>query len=383
MVVLSLLACGKSEAPVAEAVRPVRTWVVQPQQVDAVGAFPGEVRPQVESPLGFRVSGKLIERLVQQGDDVMAGQLLARLDPQDLQLAESAARAQLSAAEVEAARTRGDFQRFSRLRESGFISSAEFDARKAAYDAAQASVEQARANLASRRNQSEYTALRADADGVVTGVDAEVGQVVSAGQPVVRVAQNKAKEVAFQLPESLVDTVRRIGVAKVDLWSGPSGMRAELTEVAGRADPLTRVFAARVLLRDPPPSVRFGMSATVRFQQGLSEPLVPVPLAALWREDGRTRVWVFDPEGGKVRSEPVDVVTVSDTQALLRTSLPPGAEIVTAGVHRLTEGQAVKRIGADLPAAGAPAGGAMLPLAQPGGRSPAPLAASSVPDPRR
>jgi len=362
MMIAALLACGKAEAPEAEAVRPVRTWVVQPQQVDAVGAFPGEVRPQVESPLGFRVAGKLIERLVQQGDIVASGQVLARLDPEDLQLAESAARAQLTAAEVELTRTRGDFQRFSRLRDSGFISSAEFETRKAAYDAAQAAVEQARANLASRRNQSQYTELRAGADGVVTGVDAEVGQVVAAGQPVVRVAQSNAIEVAFQVPENLVDTVRRIGLATVDLWSGPSGLEATLTEVAGRADPLTRVFPARVLLRDPPPSVRLGMSATVRFQQGLSEPLVPVPLAALWRQDERTRVWVFDPDGGTVRSEPVEVVTVSDTQALLRTALPQGTEIVTAGVHRLTEGQAVKRLGSDLSAASTD--GAMLPLGQ-------------------
>lgn len=365
LLLLGLVAC--KPAPVAEEdpPRPVRTQLLQPQAIELVGAFPGQVKPKVESPLGFRVGGKLIERTVQRGDTVEAGQLLARLDAEDLQLAEQAAQAQLAAAEVEYARTRGDFQRFSRLRDSGFISSAEFEARKAAYDAAQAAVQQARANLSGRSNQTQYAELRADAPGVVTGIDAEIGQVVAAGQPVVRVAETAVKEVAFQVPEGLVDTITRIGTAQVDLWSGPQALPAKLVEVAASADPVTRAFPARVTLLEAPPAVHLGMSARVRFEQLMSEPMVAVPLSALWRKGDDTRVWLYAPDSGSVHSQPVQVLTVTDTQALLKADFPPAAEVVTAGVHRLAEGMRVSRLGEPQQAPGPVVDGAMLPLAQP------------------
>lgn len=376
---LGLVGCQRAEVPAAEPVRPVRTQVVVPQPVALVGAFPGQVQPQVESPLGFRVAGKVVERAVQRGDAVVPGQLLARLDAEDLRLAESAARAQLAAAEVELARTRGDLQRFTRLRQSGFISSAEFDARQAAYDGSRAAVEQARANLAARRNQTEYAELRAESAGFVTAIDAEIGQVVAAGQPVVRLADSARKEVAFQVPETLVDTVRRIQAAEVDLWSGEQGLAAQLVEVAASADPLTRAFAARVRLTDPPEAVHFGMSATVRFQELWSEPLVAVPLAALWHQADQTRVWVLDPAAGTVRSQPVQVVTVTDTRALLKADFAPQAEVVTAGVHRLAEGMAVRRLATDPVPPALAVDGAMLPLSQPAPRRPATAGPLSLP----
>ena len=132
--------CNRSEPPATETVRPVRTQVISLQQIELVGAYPGEVRPHIESTLAFQVGGKLVQRLVQAGAVVKAGQVLARIDPQDLELAESAARAELAAAEVERSRTAADLARFSQLRESGFISKAEFDQRKAAHDAAVARV---------------------------------------------------------------------------------------------------------------------------------------------------------------------------------------------------------------------------------------------------
>src|SRR5690606_14364641 len=177
---IMLAGCERSEPPAAEAVRPVRTQVISLQHIELVGAFPGEVRPRVESALAFQVGGKLVQRLVQAGDTVKAGQVLARIDPQDLELAESAARAELAAAEVERSRTAADLARYSQLRESGFISKAEFDQRKAAHDAAIARTAQARAALQGQSNRAEYSVLHAEADGVVTGVDAEVGQVVAA-----------------------------------------------------------------------------------------------------------------------------------------------------------------------------------------------------------
>lgn len=372
-----LLAGCERAAPVAEEpARPVRTLVLAPQTVDVVGVFPGEIRPRVESRLAFQIGGRLVERRVQAGDTVAAGQPLARVDPQDLELAESAARAELAAAEVESRRTAADLTRYRKLVDSGFISSAEFDQRKAAHDAAQARVAQARAGLRTRANQADYAVLRSDGAGVVTGVDAEVGQVVSAGQPVVRVARDEGVEIAFQIPEGRLDDVRRAGAARVELWAGGPTLQARLREVSASADPATRAFPARATLIEPPPEVRYGMTATIRFASPLPEPLARAPLAALYRDAGRTGVWVLDPEHLTVSLRDVEVFTVTDTEAVLGPGLPAGTEIVTAGVHLLSEGQRVRRLApapapAPVAAAGPGNASAMLPLARPAA-SPAP-----------
>ncbi len=370
-----LLACSDPVTPATEPPRPVRTVLAEAHEVALVGAFPGDVQAASESPLSFRVGGKLIERLVQPGDRVVAGQLLARLDAEDLELAQTAAQAQLAAAESEFERARAEWQRFQRLRQSGFISAAEFDNRRAAFEGAEAAVSQARANLAAQRNQARYANLMADTDGIVTAVQAEAGQVVSAGQSIVRLADGNGREVAFQVPETLVDVVRQLPSAEVDLWSGPQAIPARVSEIAGRADPLTRTFAARVRLLDEPDGVELGMSATVRFQQPMAEPLVPLPLAALWQRDGRPHVWVLPSEGNTVTAQPVQVVTVTDTRALVAAAFEPGAEIVIAGVHHLRDQQLVRRLAPAQAPATVELDGALLPLMQPRGANGAPASA--------
>ena len=360
-----LAGCQRDEPPAAEAVRPVRTQVISLQQIELVGAYPGEVRPRIESDLAFQVGGKLAQRLVQPGDAVKAGQVLARVDPQDLELAESAARAELAAADVERSRAAADLARFSQLRDSGFISKAEFDQRKAAHDAAVARVAQARASLKGQSNRAEYAVLQADADGVVTGVDAEVGQIVAAGQPVVRVARTAEKEVAFLIPEGRLQTVRQLGEAEVTLWTGGPALRATVREVSATADPATRAFPARVQLHDAPESVQFGMTATVRFAIPVEQPLAQVPLSALLREGDSTAVWILDPASMTVRRRPVGIQTMTDTQVVLGPGLQDGTEVVTAGVHLLRDGQKVNRLSDVRDARGGPAASssaAMLPL---------------------
>jgi len=360
-----LAGCQRDEPPAAEAVRAVRTQVISLQQIELVGAYPGEVRPRIESDLAFQVGGKLAQRLVQPGDAVKAGQVLARVDPQDLELAESAARAELAAADVERSRAAADLARFSQLRDSGFISKAEFDQRKAAHDAAVARVAQARASLKGQSNRAEYAVLQADADGVVTGVDAEVGQIVAAGQPVVRVARTAEKEVAFLIPEGRLQTVRQLGEAEVTLWTGGPALRATVREVSATADPATRAFPARVQLHDAPESVQFGMTATVRFAIPVEQPLAQVPLSALLREGDSTAVWILDPASMTVRRRPVGIQTMTDTQVVLGPGLQDGTEVVTAGVHLLRDGQKVNRLSDVRDARGGPAASssaAMLPL---------------------
>ncbi len=369
---LAVAGCQRQLPPEEDIVRPVRTQRVAPEALDVVGVFPGDVRPRVESRLAFQIGGRLAERNVQLGDVVSAGQVLARVDPQDLELAETAARAELTAAQVDAARTDADLQRYAKLRETGFISQAEFDQRRAARDGAAARVAQARAGLRARSNQSEYAVLRADAAGVVTGVDAEIGQVVSAGQPVIRVARTGAKEVAFQIPESRIDDVRALTEADVELWAGGPTLRGRLREIAASADPATRAFTARLALDDAPESARFGMTATVRFTRPMAEPATRVPLTALFREGEGTAVWVLR-EDDTVHRVPVSLLTVTDTQAVIRASLPAGTQIVTAGVHRLVEGQRVRRMAApDGPPPPDPSPAAMLQLSGAAAAAPGP-----------
>lgn len=369
LLAVALAGCKGEPPAAAEVVRPVRTQVLDPAVVDAVGVFPGEVRPHRESLLGFQVSGKLVERGVQRGDVVRKGQVLARIDPQDLGLAESAARAELAAAEADRIRTSADLARYSKLFEAGFISKAEFDQRRAAQAAAEARSAQAKAGLQVRANQAEYAVLRADVDGLVTGVEAEVGQVVAAGQVVLRVASGSDREVAFQIPEGRLDAVRAIGNATVTLWTGGPELQGAISEISASADPATRAFAARVRLRDAPDSVHYGMTATVTFSRPLAEPMASVPLSALLRQDEATAVWVLDPQSMSVHKQPVRVATVTDTQVVLAPGLPAGAEVVTAGVHLLSEGQRVKRLNGAAPssAQAQPSAAAMLPLGGRGG----------------
>lgn len=258
-----LAGCGK-EQPKAPEVRPVRTMTVVSEQAAGTVEFSGDVRPRVESRLGFRVPGKIIARLVDVGATVRKGQVLARLDPTDLALAQQSAQAQLQAAKTDRDLAASDLKRFSELFAKGFISAAEQQRHQANYDAAQARYDQAVAGYRNQSNQAAYATLEADADGVVTSVDAEVGQVVSAGQPVVRVAQTAEKEVVVGIPEDQVDALRKSPDVRVKLWADPSrSLPGKVREIAPAADPATRTYTVKITVPNPPPDLKLGMTAVV------------------------------------------------------------------------------------------------------------------------
>ncbi|HSI54965.1 MAG TPA: efflux RND transporter periplasmic adaptor subunit, partial [Ramlibacter sp.] len=200
---LVLAACSKTEAPTAP-VRAVKVLTVGVNQFQSGHEFAGEVRPRVESRLGFRVAGKIVRRQAELGQHVKAGQVLAQLDPQDYQLAAESARAQLAAATTNRDLAAADFKRYAALKDQNFISGAELERRETTLKAAQAQFDQARALLSSQGNQAAYTTLVADVSGVVTAIEAEPGQVVSAGTPVVRIAQDGPRDVIFSVPEDKV-----------------------------------------------------------------------------------------------------------------------------------------------------------------------------------
>ncbi|MEY3475458.1 MAG: hypothetical protein RL087_1916 [Pseudomonadota bacterium] len=338
-----LAACQPAPAPV-EPVRAVRTVVVGTALAQAQLEFSAEVRARVESRLGFRVGGKLLERTAQLGQTVKAGQVLARLDPQDLKLGQEAARAALASAQAQAEVAESEFKRFVTLREQGFISGAELERREAGVKSARAAVEQARAQLNVQANQSGYATLQADAAGVITGVDAEPGMVVGAGAPVVRLAHEGPRDVWFSVPEDRLAAIRalqgRKGALTVRLWGADARTwPATVREVAAAADPATRTFLVKADLGKAP--VALGQTATVGVPGPAVAEALLLPLTALFEQGGKTQVWVLDRATMTVQLRAVQPLAPKGNQIALAGGVKPGETIVTAGVHTLSPGQKV------------------------------------------
>ncbi len=340
-----LTACSKPAEKV-EDIRPVRVIQLAAEKVDVAAEFSGEVRPRVESRLGFRVGGKIVARKVDVGATVKRGQVLMQLDPQDLQLAQAQSNAGLKAAESNRDLARAELKRYQELREKNFVSQAVLDGKMTTFKAAQATYEQALAAYKNQSNQTAYTALVSDVDGVVTSVDAEVGQVVAAGSPVVRVAQLGEKEIVIGIPEDKVDTLRRIGDVRVRIWANPNATIAgKIRELSPIADPATRTYTAKISIPDAPADVRLGMTAYVIFADKTPNAMLKVPLTALFQEKAGTAVWVV--ENGTVKLVPVQVAAPAGNDILIAAGVSPGQTVVTAGVNLLKPGQKVKILGED------------------------------------
>ncbi|WP_370641562.1 efflux RND transporter periplasmic adaptor subunit [Cupriavidus sp. MP-37] len=347
---LLLHGCGKPQEPAPE-IRPVRMMQLSPHSGKTTFEFSGDVRPRVESRLGFRVGGKIAARLVDVGAVVSKGQPLARLDPADLSLAEAGSRAQFEAARTDRDLAAADLKRYNDLFAKGFISAAEQHRRQASFDAAEARLRQAQAGLRSQSNQTAYAVLHADADGVVTAIDAEVGQVVTPGQPVVRVAQTAEKEVAIGLPEDQVGLLRGLTDVTVHTWAEPQrALPGRVREIAAAADPVTRTYATRVSVPNPPADLKLGMTAVVTFVRNGAAPALRVPLTALLQEQGRDQVWVYDAASGTVKPVAVTLGEAFGNEIEVRQGLAPGQTIVTAGVHLLRPGQKVRPLQTVAPA---------------------------------
>jgi multidrug efflux system membrane fusion protein len=377
---LALVACAPKDEPIAKVdpPRPVRTMVVQPAAAAQTVQLPGEVRPRVESRLGFRVGGKLASRSVSVGDRVRAGQELARLDPTDLAPALQAQQAQVAAARTERELAAVDLQRLRSLQARNYISQASLDRQQASHDAAASRLEAAEAQLRQARNAIDFQVLRADADGVVTAVEAEAGQVVSPGQPVIRVARGGELEVAIDIPEGGLALARsaREWVVTVPALGGRT-LAGRVRELSPVADPASRTYPARIALSGDLAGVALGMTTVVRATRAGEAGFV-VPLSALHSKDGTPRVWRVDPARGTVEAVVVETAGLLDDAVRIRAGLSAGDRIVTAGANLLVPNQAV-RVLADPAAAAA---GAAAPAAASAGAAGAlvrPAAAASRP----
>jgi multidrug efflux system membrane fusion protein len=341
-VALCLSACSKEPQPIEE-VRPVHVVKVELGGGGTQTTYTGDVRARYETALGFRVAGKVVERRVEVGSRVARGEVLARLDPSDYQLNIEAAKSQLAAASSDFAQAEDDLKRYRDLYEQKFVSAAEFDRRQTAYDVAKARLEQAQAQLGVTRNQSAYTTLRADHAGIVTAIAAEVGQVVSAGQTVMRVARPEEMEVVIAVPESRLDELRAARQAAITLWAEPGARFAgRIREISPSADPVTRTYSVKVTLLDPTPRVQLGMTANALLGTGQGEPVIRLPLTALFQQGDKPAVWLVDPKTGRVTLTPVEVARYTQDAVEIASGLAEGDLVVRAGVHKLHAGQQVR-----------------------------------------
>ncbi len=335
-----LSACARSEPAPPEGPF-VRTMVVEAAP-GSERRYTGVIRSRVESALGFRIGGKVTARLVNSGDRVRRGQALMRLDPVDFGLAVEGAGGRVAGAEAEASRAAREEERLNGLVEAGAVSQSAYDAALAARQSAEAALTSARAAASEAANQSKYAILTADADGVVTEILAEPGQVVAAGVPVLRLARAGSREAQISVPETAFASLARVGTAS--LYGQEQTFPVRLREIAGEADPATRTFEARYSLPEAGAQLPLGATVTVRLA-GQAPPALRVPLSALHDPGTGPGVWVV--VKGQARHRPVRVLALQEEDALVAAdALRPGERIVTLGAHLLRQGQKVRPLAA-------------------------------------
>jgi membrane fusion protein, multidrug efflux system len=342
LVAFTLAACGAPPPP-KEAVRPVQLTQVTIGAADNASVFAGEVKPRHEADLGFRIGGKIVARSVDVGAHVKKGQVLARLDPADVGLQAEAAKAQVAATETEFKFAQAEYERYQNLFKEKFISASALDAKRNTLDANRAKYEQAKANLAVSQNQASYAALVANEDGVVTTVNGEPGQVVTAGQSVVRIAREEEREVAISVPENRIGELKNSAMLVVALWAQPGKQyRGRVREISPAVDPTTRTFAVRVTIDDADASVQWGMTANVGVMAMTESSVALLPLTSIYHHDGKPAVWRYDPASGKVDISPIQIGQYREDGVLVTSGVRNGDWVVTAGVHKLIPGQVVR-----------------------------------------
>ena len=342
----ALMAACSRPVPPEEPIRAVKVMTVGVNTFESGYEFAGEVKAKVESRLGFRVGGKIIKRQAELGQRVEAGQVLAQLDPQDYKLAADAARAQLRAAGTNRDLAAADYKRYKELKEQNFISGAELERRDATFKAAQAQYEQAQSQLAVQGNQANYASLVADVSGIVTAVEAEPGQVVAAGTPVVRIAADGMRDVVFSVPEDKVTSITPGMLVKVRGWAQEAQTAstvAKVREVSASADPATRTYQVKLALdtKTPPPlgATVYVLPEGLGGLQGL--PVIKLPTSALRQEGKSSAVWVLEKASMTIKSQVVQIATADGNEAVIANGLQPGMLVVSAGVHVLSAGQKV------------------------------------------
>ena len=341
VVVLMLAGCLEHKPEPPSPVRPVLSVIVAPQTSRTLG-FVGTVEPQYRANLGFRVLGRVVARDANVGDLVTKGARLAALDPVALELALRAAQADLSNARAQLANATATEMRQRTLLEKGAATQAQFEAAQQARDAAAAALTRAQANLAKSQEQLGYTQLAADFDGVVTAVEADVGQVVLPGQTVVTIARPDIREAIIDVPEYINESIKPGDRFEVVLQLDPTQRTfGQVREIAPGADPITRTRRIKITLQQASASFRLGTIVTATLTTKVA-PQIFLPTSALLERDGKTMVWVVDPSSKTVSSREIKIGSRSEQSVQIAEGLTSGSRVVTAGVNSLSVGQRVE-----------------------------------------
>ncbi|CAN7406797.1 efflux RND transporter periplasmic adaptor subunit [Mesorhizobium amorphae] len=343
--VFGLAGCSQEKAEVKDIIRPVKVVEIGQAQTTRELDYSGSVRARTEMNLGFRVAGKVTERLVDIGQHVTSGDVLARIDPSDYDLSVKSAAASLDAAERQVETVDLTKKRAEQLYAKNFASKSQLEQATLTYNQAVATRDAARSTLAQARNQVGYTDLKASQDGIVTTVTADVGQVVGAGTPVMTVAVDGEKEVLIAVPEMDIAEFKPGKDVKASFWSDDAlTLAGKVREVAGSADPQSRTFAVRVSLPNDP-RVLLGMTANIEASVASRQQMVSVPLSALAEKDGQKIVWTVDRSSDTVHPRPVKVGDFTADGVNVADGLKQGDVVVAAGTQFMTENLKVKLSG--------------------------------------
>lgn len=340
--VLLLSACSEAPATATETVRPVKTMVVTLGTGSEKLVQTGEIRPSEETGLGFRIDGRIVTRLVDVGAVVKAGDVIATLDSSDSENQLKAAKAQLDSAVTAEKLALSNFSRLKQLAPGGAVSAAQLEQAASEFEASGSARKSAEANVTGAQDRLAFTSLRATSEGVVSAVTANPGQVVSAGQEVVRLAALKGRDAVFDVSESLVNSNTGYPTVLVTLLSDPKIQAiGRIRDVSPVADPVTRTIRVRVTLEQPDPAFGFGATVQGSIEKPASDQLM-VPASAMTRDGNEPAVYVVDPAGLELKLKKVTVSRYSDQHVFISSGLSDGERVVVAGVGKLRPGLAVR-----------------------------------------
>ncbi len=340
VLLLTLAGCSKKE-PVKEEVPLVRSQTIKLDAIGQNASYPGEVRGRYEAQLAFQASGKLIKRNVELGSVVAAGDVLMEIDSKDIQQTVNITSAQVASSQSQLNLAEVNLERYRKLYEQNAISRAQLDQYENAYQVALAAVNQATAQYAQGANQLGYTSLVADSEGIVSSINVEAGQVVSAGQSVMTLVKGSEREIEISVPENRIDEMRSAKQVSISFWALPGVIgEGKVREISPVADKVTRTYKVRISLVNPPPAVKLGMTASVAVGSSNNRQGVYIPLAAIYQTGDTPNVWVI--REGVVILRPIKVGVFGDNTVQVIEGLQDGEVIVTGGVQKLREGQKVR-----------------------------------------
>ncbi|MBB3393722.1 MULTISPECIES: efflux RND transporter periplasmic adaptor subunit [unclassified Rhizobium] len=341
-VVLAESSEGKAQAADPRIAPPLVRLVEAKRPDTSERTFTGTIAARVQSNLGFRVPGKIVQRYVDVGEQVKAGQPLMRIDETDLRLALAAKRNAVASAEAVLIQAQADEKRYAALVKNGLAAASpqRYEQAKAALDTATAQFAAAQADARVAENAATYSLLVADADGTIVETLGEPGQVVTAGQTVVRLAQAGPREALVWLPESLRPQIG--DMANASIYGNESRQdKARLRQISDAADPQTRTYEARWVLDGAAASAPLGATVTIRISNSNGQSHAAVPVGAVLDDGSRTGVWVFDGKSSTVHFREVKIEQMGEETAVV-SSLNAGEPVVALGAHLLQDGASVR-----------------------------------------